>query len=177
MRRTLLLLIPLFLLLSVGQAFAGSSRPSVDAPPSAKVGQVAPEVTLKTLDGQKVPLSQYRGKVVVFNFWATWCPPCRAEMPSMERLYQQLQGLDVVILAVNAEADGETAVKEFLKDNPYNFTFLLDADAEAQDSYSVFRFPETFIINKDGVILNHIVGGREWDDKTTVDYLKFLAKG
>lgn len=177
MRRALLPMIFLSLLLTAVQTFAGSSRPSVDQPPMAKVGEVVPDVSLRTLDGKTVTLSQYRGKVVVFNFWATWCPPCKAEMPSIERLHQKLKGLDLVILAVNAEADGEEVVKEFLEDTPYTFTFLLDAEAEAQDVFGVFRFPETFIINKDGVLLNHIVGGREWDEKTTVDYLKFLAKG
>jgi peroxiredoxin len=156
---------------------AGGSRPAV--PPSAgvKVGVPAPDLTFATLEGKTVTLSQYRGKVVMLNFWATWCPPCRAEMPAMERLHGIMQGLDFIMLAVNAEPDGAEKVPAFLKERPHSFPVLLDPGAKAQNRYGVFRFPETFIIGKDGVILNHILGAREWDESATVDYLKFLAKG
>ncbi|OHB27992.1 MAG: hypothetical protein A2X84_13470 [Desulfuromonadaceae bacterium GWC2_58_13] len=177
MRRALFLMISLCFFMPAFQASAGGSRPSAEPPPVAKVGAVAPDVTLQSLDGKTVSLSHFRGKVVVLNFWATWCPPCKAEMPSMERLHQGLKGEDFVVIAVNVEADGVEVAKDFLKNNPYTFSFLVDAEAEAQETFGVFRFPETFIINKDGVILNHIIGGREWDESTTVEYLKFLAKG
>ncbi len=177
MRSALFLLVAGLLLLPGSQSFAGTSRPSGEPSPGVKVGSVAPAVSLKTLDGKTVSLADYRGRVVMLNFWATWCPPCRAEMPSMERLHKAMQGFDFVMLAVNVEENGAQAVAAFLKSQPHSFPVLLDAEAGAQNAFGVFRFPETFIINKDGVILNHILGAREWDDKATIDYLKFLAKG
>jgi thiol-disulfide isomerase/thioredoxin len=177
MRRSLFLIVAGLLLLPASYTFAGTSRPDVQPSSGVKVGSVAPDVSLKTLDGKTVSLSQYRGRVVMLNFWATWCPPCRAEMPSMERLNKAMNGLDFVMLAVNVEEDGAQVVTTFLQSNPHSFPVLLDSNAMAQNAYEVFRFPETFIINKDGVILNHILGAREWDETTTIDYLKFLAKG
>jgi peroxiredoxin len=164
-------------LLSAFPVAAGNFVSSPGPIAQAKVGFLAPDVTVKNLRGESVLLSQYRGKVVMLNFWATWCPPCRAEMPSMERLFQQMQGEAFVLLAVNTEAQGAQNVPNFLKRSPYSFPMLLDPDALAQIAYGVYRFPETFIINKDGTILNHVLGGREWDDSSMVDYLKFLSKG
>lgn len=177
MKRILLLIVVGLFLLPTCYVLAGTSRPEAEPVSGVTVGGVAPDVSLKTLDGKTVSLSEYRGKVVVLNFWATWCPPCRAEMPSMDRLNKAMLGLDFVMLAVNVEEDGAQVVGEFLQRNPHSFSVLLDSEAKAQYAYGVFRFPETFIINKDGVILNHILGAREWDEATTVDYLKFLAKG
>lgn len=177
MRSSLLATLVTLLLCSAVPTFAGVSRPEI--PPSAgvKVGALAPDMQLVDLNGKTVAFKQFRGKVVMLNFWATWCPPCRAEMPAMQRLNEKMEGLDFVMLAVNVEPDGEHTVPSFLKGKAYTFPILLDLGAKAQNCYGVFRFPETFIIGKDGVILNHILGAREWDDSSTVDYLTFLAKG
>jgi thiol-disulfide isomerase/thioredoxin len=177
MRRTLFFIALCLFSLLAFQAAAGSSSSSLDPAVRAEAGALAPEVRVKNLQGESVLLSQYRGKVVMLNFWATWCPPCRAEMPSMERLFQRMQGEEFVILAVNTEAQGAQIVPAFLKSYPHSFPVLLDAEGKAQNAYGVYRFPETFIINKDGMILNHILGGREWDDPSTVDYFKFLSRG
>ncbi|WP_170232881.1 TlpA disulfide reductase family protein [Desulfuromonas acetexigens] len=177
MRSSLLVSLFALLLGSAVPAFAGVSRPEV--PPSAgvKVGALAPDIQLVDLNGKTVTLEQFRGKVVMLNFWATWCPPCRAEMPAMQRLNDKMAGLDFVMLALNVEPDGEHTVPNFLQGKSYTFPILLDPGAKAQNRYGVFRFPETLIIGKDGIILNHILGAREWDDSSTVDYLSFLAKG
>lgn len=177
MRLSLLTMFATLLVCFAVSAYAGVSRPEI--PPSAgvKVGALAPDMQLVDLDGKTVAFEQFRGKVVMLNFWATWCPPCRAEMPAMQRLNEKMEGLDFVMLAVNVELDGEHTVPSFLKGKAYTFPILLDLGAKAQNRYGVFRFPETFIIGKDGVILNHILGAREWDDSSTVDYLTFLAKG
>lgn len=142
-----------------------------------RVGGIAPEVTFKTLQGKSVALSDYRGKVVLLNFWATWCPPCRAEMPSMERLNRMFSKTDFVLLAVNVEPDGDLTVPAFLKRESHSFPVFLDAEARAQNTYQVYRFPETFIISREGVILNHVIGAREWDDSSVVEYLRFLVEG
>ena len=177
MRSSLLVSLFALLLGSAMPTFAGVSRPEV--PPSAgvKVGALAPDIQLVDLNGKTVTLEQFRGKVVMLNFWATWCPPCRAEMPAMQRLNDKMAGLDFVMLALNVEPDGEHTVPNFLQGKSYTFPILLDPGAKAQNRYGVFRFPETLIIGKDGIILNHILGAREWDDSSTIDYLSFLAKG
>ncbi|MDY0267799.1 TlpA family protein disulfide reductase [Trichloromonas sp.] len=172
--------LPLFAILLLGTAvpsFGGVARPEI--PPSAgvKVGALAPDIQLFDLNGKVVNLEQYRGKVVMLNFWATWCPPCRQEMPAMQRLHEKMQGLDFVMIALNVEPEGPHTVPSFLQGKTFTFPILLDSGAKAQNRYGVFRFPETFIIGKDGVILNHILGAQEWDNDATVDYLTFLAKG
>ncbi len=177
MRQAIWLFWILLLALPVSGASAAGGRPGSEPASGVRVGSQAPDLTLRTLDGQTVKLSDYRGKVVMLNFWATWCPPCRAEMPSMERLYKLMAGEDFVMLALNVEENGGQTVKAFLKSSPHTFPVLLDEDAKAQNTYRVFRFPETFIISREGVIMNHILGAREWDEESTVQYLKFLVKG
>jgi len=164
----------LALIMSLG--LVGNGMAAKEKTKSSKL-PMAPNFQLQDINGKTVSLSDYRGKVVLVNFWATWCPPCRAEMPAMQRLNDKMAGLDFVMLAVNVEPDGEHTVPSFLQGKSYTFPILLDLGAKAQNRYGVFRFPETFIIGKDGVILNHILGAREWDDSSTVDYLSFLAKG
>jgi len=141
------------------------------------IGNVAPEFTLTDMQGQKVSLSQFRGKVVIINFWATWCPPCREEMPSMEQLYRDFSAKGLVMLAVNAEENGEQAVTKFLQRTPYSFPILLDKDSIAQNAYGVFRFPESFIIDRNGVVVEKIIGGRDWLSGQTFKLINFLLNG
>ncbi len=141
------------------------------------VGNVAPDFTLTDMHGQKVSLSQFRGKVVVLNFWATWCPPCREEMPSMERLYRKYQDKGLVMLAVNVEENGKQAVENFLQKNPHSFPILLDSENVAQNGYGVFRFPESFIIDRNGVVVEKIIGARDWMSGSTYKLVSFLLNG
>lgn len=166
--RLLPILVGLLLLAASPVAFAIGDRPQ--APPAglAKVGAMAPDFTLKDLKGNDVTLSQYRGKVVFLNFWASWCPPCRAEMPSMERLHEVYAGRDFVMLAVNVEQEVND-VKAFLKEHSHNFQVLLDPEARAQGLYGVYRFPETFLIDNQGKIVEHYLGARDW---SSVEFLK-----
>lgn len=177
MRFSLILIGCLLLGLTRADSHADLSQRVVEAAALPRVGGLAPDVTLKTLRGKTVALSDYRGKVVLLNFWATWCPPCRAEMPSMERLSRIFPAADFVMLAVNVEPDGDQTVPAFLARRPHSFPVLLDIEATAQNAYQVYRFPETFIISREGVILNHVIGAREWDDAKVVEYLRFLVEG
>lgn len=129
-----------------------------------KKGETAPDFELETLDGETVSLSDYRGEKVILNFWATWCPPCKAEMPYMQEIHEEYE--DVAILAVNSTStelrggrDSKKAkgqVKKFIDSEGYTFPVLLDADDEVSMDYSaifpITGIPTTFIIDKEGTI-------------------------
>jgi peroxiredoxin len=149
--------------------FGIGERPQEPPVAPAKIGMEAPDFTLKDLQGNTVTLSEYRGKVVFLNFWASWCPPCREEMPSMERLHEVYAGRDFVMLAVNVEQDVHD-VRAFLEKHPHKFQIPLDAAGRAQGLYGVYRFPETFLIDKNGRIAEHYLGARDWSS------VEFLSK-
>ena len=126
--------------------------------------QVDPKnFTLPLLSGGTASLSAYKGKVVFLNFWATWCPPCQEEMPSMEKLYQRLKSQGLEILAVDLGEDSGT-VQQFIRDRSYTFPVLLDMDNKVGSLYGIRSIPSTFIIDREGKIISMIVGGRDWDD-------------
>jgi len=164
----LLAVFALLLCLMPSPASARSERPQEAPDGSLAAGAPAPDFTLQDLGGESVTLSQYRGKVVFLNFWASWCPPCRAEMPSMERLYEVFANDDFVMLAVNIEQDAE-AVRGFLRQHPHAFPVLLDLEETTQLLYGVDRFPETFLIDRQGRIVERYIGARDW---SSVDFLK-----
>ncbi len=135
----------------------------------------APEFTLQDDDGKTHRLSDYRGKVVVLNFWATWCPPCRYEMPAMERAHKKVQGENIVLLAVNV-GESEDQVFEFTGQYPVTFQLLLDTDGSVVKKYPVIGLPTTFVIDPRGVVTHQAVGGREWDDERLLGQLRKLLK-
>jgi thiol-disulfide isomerase/thioredoxin len=117
---------------------------------------------LENLDGLKEQLTDYRGKVVFLNFWATWCGPCRIEMPSMERIYNEFQDDGMVILAVNL-GESSAIAGEFMKSNNLSFPVLLDKDQTVATIYGVRSIPTSYLIDRDGNIMAMAVGAREWD--------------
>lgn len=117
----------------------------------------AMDFKLKDLNGKEVSLSDYKGKKVFLNFWATWCPPCKAEMPEMETLYQETKDSDLVILAVNLDEDKDT-VQKFISSNKYNFPVLLDTDNIVASKYGVVSIPTSFFIDKEGNIADKHIG-------------------
>ena len=130
--------------------------------PGPKIGEVAPDFMLQKLGSDTVSLADYRGKVVFLNFWATWCPPCVAEMPSMEMLYQKLKGREFEILAVNVDGEGEKTIRPFMDKHSLTFPVLLDPEKKIYGLYRLTGIPETFIIDKNGVIDSKIIGGQDW---------------
>ncbi len=169
----------LFLLVLVGlvtPAFGWGDRPE-QRPGLVAVGSPAPDFTLENMQGEKVSLSQLRGKVIIVNFWATWCPPCKAEMPSMETLYQTFKEDDLVLLAINVEKDGRKAVTRFLQESPYSFPILLDSEAQVQNLYGVFQFPESFIIDRNGIVVKKVIGAVHWMGGDLYNLLHFMLKG
>ena len=123
----------------------------------------APDFKLKDLNGKVVSLSDFKGKNVYVNFWASWCPPCRGEMPDIEKLYQETKDSNLVILAINLGEDTGT-VKSFIKENKYNFKILLDSDKSAGQQYNITAIPASFFIDKNGYIVNERVGAMTIDE-------------
>lgn len=144
--------------------------------PRVAVGTAAPAFTLPGLDGRKVNLADYKGKVVFLNIWATWCPPCREEMPSIEKLYQELKGEDFEILAASVDLSGAEAVAPFMKRYGLTFPALLDTKGEVQHLYGTTGIPETFIIDRDGVIEKIVVGPADWSSPAVVRFFRALLR-
>lgn len=135
---------------------------------------LAPDFSLTDLAGKTVRLSGLRGKVVVLNVWATWCAPCRDEMPSMERLYQRLRGPNFELLAVSEDEGGADKVRAFVREVAVTFPVLLDPERQVGTRYGVWGYPETFIIDRDGRIVERVIGPRAWDTPEQVAALSAL---
>jgi len=158
----------------VGESDAIPSVPSSKEGPVA-AGPKAADFKLQTLDGSTVSLDQFAGKVVFLNIWATWCGPCREEMPSMETLYNELKGnKDFVILAISQDVKGRSAVAPYVEKNGYHFTVLLDPENKVGNSYDVSGVPETFIIDRKGRIVAHHMGAFDWSRPDVKDALQQL---
>ncbi len=121
------------------------------AQPEARLGGVAPDFTLASVDGSRVRLADLKGKPVLVNFWATWCTPCREEMPIMQEVYEQYRARGLAILAVNMEED-EARVGQWIEQGGYTFTFVLDSDGQQVKRYNVNAAPTSYFIGRDGVI-------------------------
>ena len=132
----------------------GASAP----PPAPAAGFIAPDFTLPTLEGELVTLNDLRGQAVVINFWASWCPPCRTEMPSIEAVYQQYKDQGLVVLAVDIQ-EPVAAVATFVDSMELTFPILLDADGSISQQYQVRGLPSTFFVDRQGVIRNVAFGG------------------
>ena len=128
--------------------------------PSPREGFLAPDFTLELLGGGQVTLSELRGKGVVINLWASWCPPCRAEMPAIQRVYERSKGRGLEVLAVNTTyQDSERAALEFTQELGLTFPVPLDRSGTVSRSYQLRALPSTFFVDRDGIIRKVIIGG------------------
>jgi peroxiredoxin len=141
-----------------------------------KIGLPAPDFTFPGIDGKMVSLSDYRGKVVLVNIWATWCPPCVHEMPSMEKLYQKLRGEDFEILAVSIDSLGVKAVAPFMKKYKLTFPALIDSAGTIRIDYRTTGVPESFIINKDGILVKKFIGPLDWAQPEVLRFFRDLIQ-
>lgn len=132
-------------------------------------------MALSALDGAQHRLAAYRGRVVVINFWATWCPPCRREMPSMERASRLLCAQGAILLAVNVGETPQT-VSEFLTRVPVSFPVLLDESGGVMSDWAIPGLPTTFVIDPDGRIVYRAVGGRRWDAPELIEAILALQQ-
>jgi len=119
--------------------------------PMARMGGQAPDFTLQTADGGTVRLADLKGKPVFINFWATWCEPCREEMPAMQAVYDQYKDRGLVILAIDMEED-QRRVQRWIEQGGYTFTFLLDSEGEQVKRYNINSSPTSYFVSPDGVI-------------------------
>jgi thiol-disulfide isomerase/thioredoxin len=152
-----------------GGALALKLRPQLDL---IEIGGTAPSFRATDLrGGRPVTLADYRGKVILLNVWATWCSPCRVEMPSMERLHQKLAGTDFRIVAVSVDGDafyaadkeGPSAIMAFVNQMGLTFDILHDPSGAIRTTYQTTGVPESFLIDRDGVIVKKVIGAAEWD--------------
>lgn len=141
-----------------------------------RTGFPAPDFTLKDLAGRPHHLADLHGKVVFLNIWATWCAPCRMEMPSMERLYHLLSSDDFVMLAVSEDEDGRSAVQPFVDNLGLTFPVLLDVEGTVPPRYGVTGYPETFIIDRQGRVIHHTIGPEDWDSDAGMDFFQRLLR-
>ena len=149
-------------------------------------GSEAPAFQATDLAGNLVDFSEYRGMVVLVNIWATNCPPCRQEMPSMQRLHEAMEGRDFEILAVSVDADvGRRGafgflggdVQAFVDEYGLTFPVLLDPQGSIHEIYQTTGVPESFLIGRDGIIYRKVTGGTEWDDDGYLELIERLLEG
>ena len=126
-------------------------------------------------NGRSARLKDLRGHVVVLNFWATWCPPCVVEMPSLERLHRALKDKGVIVLAVSVDGDAE-AYQRFVREKGVTFFTARDPGQKIAALYGTFKFPETFIIDRQGRVVRKIIGPLKWDQPEVIDFLLALAR-
>jgi len=144
--------------------------------PRLEKGVPAPNFTLPRLDGKMVSLADYKGKVILLNIWATWCPPCVEEMPSMEKLYQELKGEAFEILAVSIDVLGAKAVIPFMKKHKLSFPALTDTKGVIKSLYQTTGVPESIIIDEDGIIIEKVIGPRDWATPGVIRYFRNLIQ-
>jgi len=162
-KRLFLLLAQSAIVLAVG-CYSGS-RPQ-------HIGDAARDFSLQDSD-RKVSLNQFHGQVVVLNFWATWCPPCVEELPSLMSMQERVRGHGVVVLGVSIDMDGD-AYHRFLKQRKVNFLTVRDPEQKVSGTYGTFGWPETYIIDRQGVIRRKFVGPVDWNSPEVMQFLSKL---
>ena len=164
---TFLWLVPaLFLVLVVIYGVVTRQPDNPDGAP--QVGAAIANFTLPDLHGHPYQLSDFRGQVVFVNVWATWCPPCVEEMPTIQKLYDQLHARGLEVFAVSIDALGEQAVAPFMRDRQLSFPVLLDTQSVIEQLYRTGGVPESFIIDKQGRLVEKVVGPRDWADPRVI---------
>jgi cytochrome c biogenesis protein CcmG, thiol:disulfide interchange protein DsbE len=150
-----------FILLALCDCYSGTRPP--------RIGAAAPDFTVHDA-GETVTLSQLKGQVVVLNFWATWCPPCIEEMPSLGQMQQRMKPKGVTVLAVSVDVDQDN-YQRFLKDHNVSLLSVRDADQKSNALYGTFKFPETYVIDRNGIVRRKFIGAVDWTQPDVIEYL------
>lgn len=141
-----------------------------------KEGYLAPKFTLRNLRGNLEGLDDHAGKVIVVNFWATWCAPCVKEMPSFETLYRRFRSQGLTVLAVSLDKDRSAKVQEFVDKYKLSFPVLLDTEGVAEKLYPSFTIPFTYVLDKQGRVAARIDGAKDWESPETFKAIEYLLK-
>ena len=136
----------------------------------------APVITVNSLNAKPLNLSDLRGKVVLLNFWATWCPPCREEIPSMMKLNSAMAGKPFQMVAVSIDEGGRPEIEAFFKNSGFSLPAYTDPDNRAAKAYGITGVPETFVIDKSGILIKKVIGPMAWDSPDVLSYLDGLTK-
>ena len=153
-----------------------SKKESIQSEAVVKEKSPAPEVNVNSLKNVPLKLSDLKGKVVLLNFWATWCPPCREEIPSMMKLNSAMAGKPFQMVAISVDEGGVPAIEAFFKESGFSLPTYIDPDGKAAKTYGVTGVPETFVIDKNGVLIKKVIGPLAWDSAETVSFLEGLMK-
>jgi cytochrome c biogenesis protein CcmG/thiol:disulfide interchange protein DsbE len=148
-------------LLALSACYTGSRPP--------RIGSNAPEFTVQDAQN-RITLSQYRGQVVVLNFWATWCAPCIEELPSLVEMQQRMKAKGVIVLAISVDVD-ENAYRRFVRDHNVNLLTVRDPDQKSPALYGTHLFPETYVLDRNGVMRRKFIGAVDWTEPEIVDFL------
>ncbi|MBH0199559.1 MAG: TlpA family protein disulfide reductase [Nitrospira sp.] len=167
---------PAFTALGVQAEPAPSVRTQASERHAVRVGDEAPNFRLRDLDGNLTSLSQFRGKVVLLNFWATWCGPCRVEMPAMEQLYRTYSRREFEILAVSTDPQGAAVTRPFQQKIGLSFPILHDTEMQIGLIYGARSLPMTFMVDRQGVVRQKIFGARDWDSPEAREMIQLLMK-
>ena len=138
-------------------------------------GDSAPSFSVTTDTGRKISTSDFGGKILVVNFWATWCPPCISELPSLNQMAAEVKGSGVVVLGISVDKD-KVAYDKFLKKVKLNFETSRDPAADISSEYGTFKYPETYVINRDGRVLEKFIADQPWTDPAIITRLKGYAR-
>ena len=153
-----------------------AKKPAAVPVSAAVEGAQAPDFSVKDLSGAEMQLSSLKGQVVLVNFWATWCPPCKEEIPSMIKLNQSMAGKPFKMLAISIDEGGKEAVTAYFKKSGLSLPAYLDTDSKVSQMYGTTGVPETFIVDKTGKIQKKIVGGMDWSSPDVIAFMDELTK-
>ena len=140
------------------------------------VGYLAPDFSLRNLKGNYENLDSFRGHVIVLNFWATWCAPCRVEMPSFEKLYRRYRSEGVAVLAVTLDKNAGPKIKSFVDEYELSFPILLDEKGEVERLYPSMTIPFTYVIDREGRVVARVDGAKNWESNETFEAIEYLLK-
>lgn len=139
-----------------------------------KVSLPAPAFELSNMNGEMQMLSRYRGKIVMIHFWATWCIPCRTEMPAIHRMSKSFDDKGLKVLCINVDRGNRKGVETFMQDIGLHFHTLLDPEGEVRKQYEIFALPTAYIIDRDGKFIGRIIGERNWDSSESRALIEYL---
>lgn len=176
MLRSVAVLVCTLALLMAGCSKSDNSSAGSGQTGKAAENKPAPDISVVALDNKPLSLASLKGKVVLLNFWATWCPPCREEIPSMMKLNSFMAGKPFQMVCVSVDEGGKAAVEEYFKKSGNSLPAYVDPTGQAPKLYGITGVPETFVIDKNGVIVKKVIGGLDWNSPEVIAFLENLMK-